>query len=627
MSELKKILYLGVSDLGKSNVEWYYYVFKESFYRFLQDKRINAQINIDLYIIQENYDFDIEKYDLIIIGSGPYFGLNEILNIYHRAANFNIPIVSWCTGFGSTDKIEEQSNELSELLLDLNAVSVRDYKTKNHVVSLVESRNKDIWTLANPLFLSRDSIEIQKNESEDILVNIDQQLDEHTEEQFEIAIQILLNKGYLITLNPLNLKARKYIKFFGEKFTEDRLSIIEETSSLNRLKRLINQSLLTINTDNDVSVLSASVGKPFISICKDDNIKEFADYIGFQKLVHSNEQLHAGLILQNVDDIQSNYCQMLKQIKKVKNSYSFDTIYEEMINILGLKEMCKESRIEINESLAGSIPEHYSGKEESPIFVGGAGRSGTTLLRVMLNAHPNLCSGPELKLLPMISDLYNQTNQLTSIMHSYHLEKSDINDIYATFVSGFFRKFKNWSKADRIIEKTPHNVLIMKELANIFPKAKFIHVVRDGRDVASSLVEMNWRDFQGKPLWYVQNIKNAAKYWAQVVNKAINDSNHPQLRDNVLTIKYEDLINQPEQIIQTVLNFIGEPWSPEVLNYDQVDRGYEPEESSTKQVSKKLYTKSKNRWEKQLSQQDKENFKQIGGQLLVELGYVKTFDW
>lgn len=108
----------------------------------------------------------------------------------------------------------------------------------------------------------------------------------------------------------------------------------------------------------------------------------------------------------------------------------------------------------------------------------------------MLNAHPKLCAGPEFKLTPLIADLYNQTIGRKDILSAYSLDENDINRQYASFIGAFFEKFRMQNNADRVIEKTPHNVLIMKELGSIYPEAKFIHVVRDGRDVACSLNKM-----------------------------------------------------------------------------------------------------------------------------------------
>ncbi|WP_194841237.1 sulfotransferase family protein [Salinibacillus xinjiangensis] len=270
------------------------------------------------------------------------------------------------------------------------------------------------------------------------------------------------------------------------------------------------------------------------------------------------------------------------------------------------------------------IPDDYQ-----PIFIGGAGRSGTTLLRVMLNSHPNLCSGPEFKLLPQFMDLYKQVNSSSyqPIAESYLLSSEYIQSIFATFIYNFLEPIRNYSRAQRVVEKSPHNVLVMKELVQVFPNAKFIHVIRDGRDVACSLKRMEWTNFNGEPLWYVENLENATKYWAEIITKGIEDAKSPLLNGKIKFVKYEELVSNPKNIMKKVLNFLEEQWNPSVLDYNKVQRNEEPVESSTKQVSKKLYTQSMNRWQREFTDENKEMFKNIAGSLLIQMGYEDSLNW
>ncbi len=92
----------------------------------------------------------------------------------------------------------------------------------------------------------------------------------------------------------------------------------------------------------------------------------------------------------------------------------------------------------------------------------------------------------------------------------------------------------------RWAEKTPHNILFMVPLGEIFPDARFLHVVRDGRDVACSLVTMDWiNPLTGRKWDYVQNIGNAARYWRDVVTLARRQAEHPAIAGRVLEVRYE----------------------------------------------------------------------------------------
>jgi protein-tyrosine sulfotransferase len=257
----------------------------------------------------------------------------------------------------------------------------------------------------------------------------------------------------------------------------------------------------------------------------------------------------------------------------------------------------------------------------APIFIGGAGRSGTTLLRVMLNAHPRLCSGPEFKLLPQAIELYRETLAQKEILKSYFLEQRDVDEMFSRLIQSFFENFRSNAHASRMVEKTPHNVLIMRELASIMPDARFIHVIRDGRDVACSLLKMKWYGPDGKLVWYVSDLGNAAKYWVEVVTKGLEDAQHPSLRGKVTALRYEDLVADPAQAMKDVLAFLDEPWSDAVLEHARVARGYEPRESSTDQVSRQIYSSSVGRWRKEFSEDDVEEFREIAGDLLLRLGY------
>ncbi len=280
----------------------------------------------------------------------------------------------------------------------------------------------------------------------------------------------------------------------------------------------------------------------------------------------------------------------------------------------------------IKESIPHNAKKNHNVNDDI-VFIGGAGRSGTTLLRVMLNAHHRFASGPEFKAINNIIEVYNQIKNYKDIRKSYDISDEILSNSFSTLIASFFENFRIKNQAARIVEKTPHNVLVMKELAEIFPKAKFIHVVRDGRDVASSLVNMKWVDSFGNPVWYVKDIRNAAKYWNIVVRKGLEDASLPILNDRVKLIKYEDLILHTEDVMKDILAFLDEDWDPNVLQYHQIERGEEPVESSTNQVSKQINSKALKRWKKTYNSKDKEEFKSEAGKLLTELGYESNTDW
>jgi hypothetical protein len=235
-----------------------------------------------------------------------------------------------------------------------------------------------------------------------------------------------------------------------------------------------------------------------------------------------------------------------------------------------------------------------------PVFIGGAGRSGTTLLRVMLDAHPRIFCGPELKILPALAEAYqNLTRNFASVVQAYAMRSTDVQRRFRDFIDGLVENARLAAGKPRWAEKTPHNLLFMVALAEIFPNARFLHVVRDGRDVACSLLNMNWVNPQSGRKWdYVQNMANAALYWRDVVTMARRQAEHPAAAGRVLEVRYEALVADAEGTLRRILEFIDEPWDPAVLSHHAKERGHEPLEASTEQAIKPVTARSIGRWKR-----------------------------
>lgn len=272
----------------------------------------------------------------------------------------------------------------------------------------------------------------------------------------------------------------------------------------------------------------------------------------------------------------------------------------------------------------GRLDDHGKG----PIFLGGAGRSGTSLLRVMLDAHPRICCGPELKILPEIALWWRSlTGPLGPVMQTYGNSPEDVARQLRAIVEGLVANFRRRCGKPRWAEKTPHNVLHMTALGRIFPDARFVHVIRDGRDVACSLVTMNWADARtGRRVDYVRDIARAARYWRQVIETARRQAAEPLLAERVLEVRYEDLVGGPEAAMRRVLAFVDEPWDDRVLAHHKQSHVDDDTESSHLQVQQPVYAHAVGRWRRDMSEQDKREFKMQAAALLEELGYAAG-DW
>ena len=140
-------------------------------------------------------------------------------------------------------------------------------------------------------------------------------------------------------------------------------------------------------------------------------------------------------------------------------------------------------------------------------------------------------------------------------------------------MAAFIRTLINSSTVStdiRKVETTPHTLLHMNMMGRLFPRGRFIHVVRDGRDVVSSLLQRDWMDpATGEKVWCCKDPESAANYWTHVVDAIRTQAETVEGR--YLEVRYEELVSHPEAVIRQVLAFLGEPWDPSVLSDIQVE--------------------------------------------------------
>jgi len=265
----------------------------------------------------------------------------------------------------------------------------------------------------------------------------------------------------------------------------------------------------------------------------------------------------------------------------------------------------------------------------APVFIGGAGRSGTTLLRVMLDSHPYISCGPEMKVLPLICKFQTELKSgFAEFLNSYQVSDEKIDLLFRDLINGLFSSHLQANGKRRWAEKTPHNLLYIRQLSRIFPEARFVHVLRDGRDVAASLVEMQWFDIKSKQkIWYTENIRNAAIYWKEIVSGIRKAAVDAGVWGRYAELRYEDMIVDPKENLEELMNFLGEEWDDRLLDYYNQVHELPEGESSSPQVKKSLYTSSIGRWKQSFTDEDRRIFKETAGELLVELEYTGDNSW
>lgn len=202
---------------------------------------------------------------------------------------------------------------------------------------------------------------------------------------------------------------------------------------------------------------------------------------------------------------------------------------------------------------------------QAPVFIGGTWDSGSRTLQGMLDGHSRLEAGEETKLIPIMCSLRNEWwNGMALDLEAAGIGEKQLDGAVKAFIETLISGAT--PSADlRSVETTPHTLLHMETMASIFPQARFIHVVRDGRDVVGSLLQRDWMDpSTGEKVWCCQTPKAAAEYWVHVVD-AIREQG-ARIPGRYLEVQYTELIEHPEAVMRIVMAFLGERWESAVLD-------------------------------------------------------------
>ena len=212
-----------------------------------------------------------------------------------------------------------------------------------------------------------------------------------------------------------------------------------------------------------------------------------------------------------------------------------------------------------------------------PIFIVGAPRSGTSLLRVILNRHPSIGLCDETYFFYYVytrrdafGDLSNPANRrhlIDRYLATRRIQRldSDLQALteglmkeggsYRSFFITLMRLYAAARGKVRYGEKTPQHALFAETLCEWYPKGKLIHLVRDPRDVVGSLLRMPWAS-------------NHAAANARIWSDCVQNAERCRQRDNYILVRYEDLVSDPHAELMRVCAFIGEEYCSAILVSD-----------------------------------------------------------
>jgi Sulfotransferase family len=284
--------------------------------------------------------------------------------------------------------------------------------------------------------------------------------------------------------------------------------------------------------------------------------------------------------------------------------------------------------------MAGMSPDRRS----PAVFVVGCPRSGTTLLQRMLDHHPLLALANDTHFIPKAIDPDGGDVRLTAEVvdrvlsyHRFHrlgLTEESVRraaagaGTYAEFVGSLYEGFAAIHGKALGGEKTPDYVRHLPFLARLFPWARYVHLIRDGRDVALSA--MQWATPTKGPgrfaLWQEDPVAVCALWWRWQVTMGRADGN--RLGSRYLELRYEDLVADPGPAIDRVSRHLWIPPSEAPLRFHV---GRERADPGLSAKSAWLPPTSGLRdWRSEMDPAQVATFEVLAGDVLSELGYPRA---
>jgi Sulfotransferase family len=210
-----------------------------------------------------------------------------------------------------------------------------------------------------------------------------------------------------------------------------------------------------------------------------------------------------------------------------------------------------------------------------PIFILGCQRSGTTLLRRLLDSHSNIACPPESGFIVQLSRVYEIKRALQGLL-DMGFSEADVLEQMRLFTAHFFEKYAQSKGKKRWADKTPHYVNHINTIDRMFNgKVLYVGLVRHGLDVACSLCKFDWSILNPYMADGTEKPIAAVRFWKDQTEKLL--SFKEQVQNRIFLVRFEELTNRPEYVLPAVFEFLGEKWEEEILKYSEFehDPGYE----------------------------------------------------
>lgn len=278
-------------------------------------------------------------------------------------------------------------------------------------------------------------------------------------------------------------------------------------------------------------------------------------------------------------------------------------------------------------------------EQPGPIFVVGVPRSGTTLLRLLLNAHSKIAIGPETHFFKQVwalrekyGDLAKHEN-LQALWSDYTGEKSfedfrfeDISSVEETIFSssksyaGLLKDLLTLyaQREGKLIwgEKTPEHLFNVEEILEWYPTARIVHVIRDPRAVCSSLTKVPWSS---------DDLISNARVWNRYLEHAEQLKGKPGIASRMLEVLYEDLIANTEDTLIRICEFLDLEFETQMLEFHQQSSQYvEKDEPWKNNALSPLNTSSINKWKQEITATQRSELEAVSRKHMIQHGYLKA---
>jgi hypothetical protein len=271
-----------------------------------------------------------------------------------------------------------------------------------------------------------------------------------------------------------------------------------------------------------------------------------------------------------------------------------------------------------------------------PLFVFGCPRSGTSLLGRLLGAHPNIAIPYESHLYDAVFPFVGRTAELegerpstrllSEILRTEHIKMWRPQPSLAQTMEAITRPgfhgivealLRAWAQGQgkaRWGEKTPQHTLHWRTILEGFPDLQAIHLVRDGRDVALSYKAVFFGPKHVYPLAgrWIRYLKAAAGARA-----ALGD-------DGFLTVRYEDLVGEPESELRRICDFVGEQFTPAMLTFYREDVAARADRHNAENLRSPILSHNVGKWRTQMTARELRIFEALAGDALEQYGYPRA---